>query len=166
VRSIDPERRRIHIREAVAEVNYKQVLGGVKSHERRMVAYPDFLDSEVAAACAGKAPEDRLWNAEDGTFLRAGHAHQGWFAGAVKRCEKVDPTFRRVTPHDLRHTAASLAISAGANGKVVQRMLGHKSAKVTLDTYAALFPDDLDNLTEALSRQRSAQLQAGTPEGA
>ncbi|MGQ4599913.1 tyrosine-type recombinase/integrase [Nocardia sp. R6R-6] len=31
-----------------------------------------------------------------------------------------------VVPHGLRHTAASLAISAGANIKVVQRMLGHK----------------------------------------
>jgi integrase len=58
----------------------------------------------------------------------------------------------------LRHTAASLAISAGANVKVVQRMLGHKSAKVTLDTYAALFRDDLDNVTEALSRQRAELL--------
>jgi len=37
-------------------------------------------------------------------------------------------------------------------------MLGHKSAKVTLDTYAALFSDDLDNVTEALSRQRQDQL--------
>jgi integrase len=57
--------------------------------------------------------------------------------------EEADPTFRRVTPRDLRHTAASLAISAGANVKLVQRMMGRKSAKVTLDTYAALFPDDL-----------------------
>lgn len=70
----------------------------------------------------------------------------------------ADPDMKRVTPHDLRHTAASLAISAGANVKVVQRMLGHKSAKVTLDTYAALFPDDLDNVTAALSRQRLVQL--------
>jgi integrase len=31
----------------------------------------------------------------------------------------VDETFPRVTAHDLRHTAASLAISAGANPKVV-----------------------------------------------
>ena len=29
-----------------------------------------------------------------------------------------------VTPHDLRHTAASLAVAAGANVKAVQRMLG------------------------------------------
>lgn len=158
VRNIDLARRRVNIREAVAEVNYQQILGSVKSHERRTVAYPDFLDAEVAAACEGKAPDDRLWTAEDGTFLRAGHAYEGWFAGAVRRCMKVDPDFRRVTPHDLRHTAASLAISAGANVKVVQRMLGHKSAKVTLDTYAALFPDDLDNVTEALSRQRAEHL--------
>lgn len=46
-------------------------------------------------------------------------------------------------------------------------MLGHKSAKVTLDTYAALFPDDLDNVTEALSRQRAERLsvEAVEPKG-
>lgn len=77
----------------------------------------------------------------------------------MKRAQSGDEIFRRVTPHDLRHTAASLAISAGANVKVIQRMLGHKSAKVTLDTYAALFPDDLDNVVYALSRQRIEHLQ-------
>jgi len=70
----------------------------------------------------------------------------------------ADPGMTRITPHDLRHTAASLAISAGANVKVEQRMLGHKSAKVALDTYAALFPDDLDAVTGALSRHRMAQI--------
>ena len=38
----------------------------------------------------------------------------------------------------MRHTAASLAISAGANVKAVQRMLGHASAAVTLDGYSDL----------------------------
>jgi integrase len=45
----------------------------------------------------------------------------------------------------LRQTAASLAISAGANPKVVQRMLGHASAAMTLDVYADLFDSDLDS---------------------
>lgn len=66
----------------------------------------------------------------------------------------ADPTFGRVTPHDMRHTAASLAISAGANVKAVQRMLGHASAAMTLDTYADLFDDDLDHVAEALGRAR------------
>jgi integrase len=159
VRNVAPKTRRVNIREAVAEVNGKAVLGRVKNHEKRTVAYPDFLDAAVKAACTGKGQEDRLWNSEEGGFLRPGNAASGWFAGAVKRAQSADKTFRRVTPHDLRHTAASLAISAGANVKVIQRMLGHKSAKVTLDTYAALFPDDLDNVVDALSRQRLEHLQ-------
>jgi integrase len=45
--------------------------------------------------------------------------------------------------HAPRHTAAPLAISARANAKVVQRMLRHESAAITLDVYADLFDDDL-----------------------
>jgi integrase len=55
--------------------------------------------------------------------------------------------------HDLRHTCASLAISAGASVKAVQRMLGHASATVTLDTYAALFTDDLEALADRLDER-------------
>ena len=55
-----------------------------------------------------------------------------------------------MTLHDLRHTAASLAISSGANVKAVQRMLGHASAAMTLDIYADLFDDDLDALARRL----------------
>jgi integrase len=51
--------------------------------------------------------------------------------------------------HDLRHTCASLAISEGANVKVVQKLLGHKSAVLTLDKYGHLFPDDLDAVADA-----------------
>ena len=53
------------------------------------------------------------------------------------------PEFPTITPHDLRHTAASLAVSAGANVKAVQRMLGHAKASMTLDVYADLFDEDL-----------------------
>lgn len=51
-----------------------------------------------------------------------------------------------VTPHVLRHTAASLAIRAGADVKAVQRMLGHKSATMTLDTYGHLWDAGLDDV--------------------
>lgn len=56
----------------------------------------------------------------------------------------------RVTPHELRHTAASLAVQSGANVKAVQRMLGHASAAMTLDVYAVLFDGDLDVLAQCL----------------
>ena len=53
-------------------------------------------------------------------------------------------------PHELRHTAASLAVSAGANVKAVQRMLGHAFAAITLDEYVDLFDDDLDAVADRL----------------
>lgn len=50
-------------------------------------------------------------------------------------------TFPTITPHDFRHKAASLAVSAQANAKAAQRMLGHAKASMTLDTYADLFDE-------------------------
>ena len=55
-------------------------------------------------------------------------------------------------PHGLRHTTASLAISAGANVKVVERMLGHASAAMTLDLYGHLRDDDLTGVRDALGK--------------
>jgi len=43
-----------------------------------------------------------------------------------------------VSPHDLRHTAASLAIQSGANIKEIQMLLGHKDASTTLKFYAGI----------------------------
>lgn len=43
-----------------------------------------------------------------------------------------------VSPHDLRHTAASLAIQSGANVKEVQKLLGHKDPSTTLKFYAGI----------------------------
>jgi integrase len=79
-----------------------------------------------------------------GGVLRNSNWRARVFAPAVEACQKADDTFPSITPHDLHHAAASLAISAGANVKAVQRMLGHAKASTTLDTYADLFDTDLD----------------------
>ncbi|MDP9025987.1 MAG: tyrosine-type recombinase/integrase, partial [Actinomycetota bacterium] len=68
------------------------------------------------------------------------------------------PEIPKLTVHDLRHTAASLAISAGANVKAVQRMLGHASAAMTLDVYSDLFEDDLVAVSDALDEARRLQV--------
>jgi integrase len=85
-----------------------------------------------------------------GGVLRNNNYRQHVFGPAVKKCQKADGTFPTITPHDLRHTAASLAVSAGANVKAVQRMLGHAKASMTLDTYADLFDEDLDTVAANL----------------
>jgi len=70
-------------------------------------------------------------------------------SGALRRREAVCS--------DLRHTAASLAVSAGANVKAVQGMLGNASAAMTLDVYADLFNDDMDALADAVNSQAITQ---------
>jgi integrase len=57
-----------------------------------------------------------------------------------------------LVPHGLRHTTASLAINAGANVKVVQRMLGHATAAMTFDLYGHLLSDDLAGVAQALGK--------------
>ena len=83
-------------------------------------------------------------SARSGGHLTLGQARYTFAkaAAAVDGCNGV-------RLHDLRHTCASLAISAGANVKVVQRLLGHKTAVLTLDRYGHLFPDDLEAVATA-----------------
>lgn len=78
----------------------------------------------------------------------------------MQRCQKHDESFPSITPHDLRHTAASLAVSAGANVEAVQRMLGHVKASMTLEAYTDVFDADLDDVATNLDAAiRSAAYQ-------
>lgn len=63
------------------------------------------------------------------------------FAPAAESCGL------EMTVHDLRHTAASLAIAQGADVKAVQRMLGHKTATLTMDWYGHLWDKGLDDVS-------------------
>lgn len=47
----------------------------------------------------------------------------------------------RIRFHDLRHTAATLLLSARVNPKVVSEMLGHATVAITLDIYSHVLPD-------------------------
>jgi integrase len=148
VKDLDMLRRRMRIEENAVEVGNKIVVGTPKNHKRRTVPFPAFLAESLAKQCEGKGRDGLVFAGEDGGYMRSTRVqedHGGWFSGAVKRSG-----IPRITPHDLRHTAASLAVSAGANVKAVQRMLGHSSAAMTLDIYADLFDDDLDAVATAL----------------
>ena len=162
-RDVDVLRRRVHVQENAVMVNGTVHTGTPKTHASRSVPYPDFLDPAIRMDLRGKSPEQLLFGDGD-DHMRLPNSRDGWFAAAVRRARAIDPDFPQISPHDLRHTAASLAISAGANVKAVQRMLGHASAAMTLDTYADLFDDDLDYVAQALSRARDNQRTITIPE--
>jgi integrase len=150
---VDFLRRRVELRRNAVKVGNTFVVGSLKSHKNRSVALPAFVVDELARACEGKGRDELIWPSPRGGYISGPSLWKtSWLAMAVARCQTADPTFPRVTPHDLRHTAASLAISAGANPKVVQRMLGHASAAMTLDVYADLFESDLESVAENVAK--------------
>ncbi|MEX1079818.1 MAG: tyrosine-type recombinase/integrase [Homoserinimonas sp.] len=154
VSHLDALRLRVNIRENAVMVGGQIVVGTPKSHEARSVPYPKFLSLPLAELCEGKGRDDILFG--DGvSYMRPPDARRGWWVAALRNAQLEDDTFPKVTRHDLRHTAASLAVSAGANVKAVQRMLGHASAAMTLDVYADLFDDDLDAVGAALDHART-----------
>lgn len=171
VQHVDVKRRRVSVEQNAVMVGGKIEIGTPKTHETRTVPYPKFIADDIAKAIKSKKPDAYVFGPGVAP-LRLPNSQAGWFAAAVKRAQKaadkargaaeergdedLPPTFPRVTPHDLRHTAASLAISAGANVKALQRMLGHASASMTLDTYAELFDDDLDDVADALDQARDS----------
>jgi integrase len=146
VHAVDLMRRRLTIERAVTEVNGGRLAwNSPKNHERRSVPLPRFLAAELTAYLANRSPDDLLFTGTNGGVLRNRNARRDWFNAAARAIGEPG-----LTPHELRHTAASLAVSAGANVKAVQRMLGHASAAMTLDRYADLFDDDLDAVAERL----------------
>lgn len=144
-RDVEFRRRRLTIHDNAVQLGVDHAVGRTKSRRTRSVPAPGFVLDELAVLCEGRSPDDLVFPGPNGGYLPRPKSNGGWFAGAVKRSG-----VQRVTPHDLRHTAASLSISAGVNVLALARMLGHTSAKVTLDTYADLFDSDLDVVAETL----------------
>lgn len=125
--------------------------GTPKTHQNRTVPFPDPLRGELETTVEGKKPLDRLFTSEQGRPLNGSNFRDRVFLPALTRAQTLDDGtrddhFPTLVVHDLRHTAASLAVSSGASVLAVQRMLGHKSASVTLDIYADLFDTDLDDV--------------------
>lgn len=166
VGQVDLSARRIRVRRSVTRVTGKGfVEGPTKNKTARTVPVPRFLVPLLQDELKGKHGGDLVFPSRHSGYLPLGELRWGFdravrgiqlHVNAVRRDEidthgeAVTPEFPYITPHSLRHTTASLAIKAGANIKVLQALMGHKTATLTLDRYGHLFPDDLSGVADAL----------------
>ena len=118
---VDFLRRRALVAESVTPVEGVMTFGPTKGHERREVPIPRFLIDDLARHVEGKSADDLVFAGQRGAVMRSGTFRRGALIEAARAIGI--PGFH---PHELRHTAASLAIASGADVKVVQQMLGHK----------------------------------------
>ena len=144
VGDVDVEGRRIHVKRSATYVTGKGMVEGLtKTKTSRTVPVPQFLAPLLKTEIFGRAADELVFPPRRGNYLKAGELR--WLFDPAATAIGV-PGFK---PHELRHSCASLAIASGANIKVVQRLLGHKTAALTLDRYGHLYGDDLDAVAEA-----------------
>jgi integrase len=145
VRDVDLSRRRLDIRRAFSDVNGRLVEGAPKNHQARTVPLPLWLATQLKEQIDGRDPDELVFTTSAGYPLRMSNFRRHVWNQAVTAAGLVG-----LTPHGLRHTAASLYIAAGTPPKVVQRILGHGSIAVTLDLYGHLYPDEMDRWADRL----------------
>jgi len=163
-RNVDAMRGRLHIVEAVSDVGGRMIIGSPKSHQSRVVPVPRFLRDLLIQQISGLAPDDLVFRSPQGAMLRVANFRRRVFDRAA-----ASVGLEGLVPHELRHTAASLAIAAGATVKGVQEMLGHASATLTLDRYGHLLADELDavagRLDAAAAEARADSVRTNQPAG-
>jgi len=120
-----------------------------KDHEARDVPIPLSLIPDIERLCMGKRSQGLIFSV-DGSPLRLGNWRNREFYAARDSLGLPDI----LTPHKLRHTAASLAIREGATVLSVQKLLGHASPTETLNTYAKLWDDEVWAVAEKLNSAR------------
>lgn len=110
-------------------------------------------------------PEVNLWKLRcpNGEFdlvcpgLNPSHVRERGLAPALRHAG-----LRSVTMHDLRHGYASMLVSAGVSIQVVQRLMGHATIQMTLNTYSHLLPGD-DTGAAAVAAQVGGHVQRDRP---
>lgn len=157
VRHVDELRRRLMVTDNAVQIGGRHVVGDPKDDEPREVPVPKFVLDELRTQMRGRGPDELIFG--DGeNYLKRPKGSNGWFIRAVERAK-----VQRITPHDLRHSAASFAVSAGANVLAVSRMLGHENPQMTLKTYADLFDSDLDDVATKMDRARAKSVSKRGP---
>lgn len=96
-----------------------------------------------------KPPDnDLIFATREGTPLLLRNLTRRHFQPILKRAG-LPATLRL---YDLRHSCATLLLSAGENPKIVSERLGHASIVLTRDTYSHGLPSIQQAATEKLER--------------
>jgi integrase len=100
----------------------------------------------------------------------ARHAQKAWKAENDRLlADAEDPEqvvlLEAITPHECRHTFASLMIAAGVNAKALSTYMGHATISITLDRYGHLMPGNEGEAADLLDAYLARDLKTGTNTG-
>jgi integrase len=147
---LDLLRRRVQVSETLVDIEGYIRFGPPKTKAAiRSVPVPAFVCDELSQRATPGVDMDALvFTSPDGHPIRPTLFRRRFWAPAVEAAELAP-----LRIHDLRHTAVSLWIAAGAHPKQVAVLAGHTSVSVVLDRYGHLYPQQDEALVEELERR-------------
>lgn len=162
-KQVDFERGRITVSQQLQKVRTEgkgeyQITPSTKSGKPRTIEPPPIafeylraervkqLENRLKAGPMWSNPDDLVFTDEVGTHY-AIHTFYKRFKAIAASIGRPD-----ARPHDLRHTAATVAIASGADVKSVQELLGHATASFTLNVYA--------HTSEQMMKDTAARVQS------
>ncbi|MEZ5236135.1 MAG: site-specific integrase [Acidimicrobiales bacterium] len=148
---VDMLHRRVEVVETLVDVNNRISFDPPKTRaSRRIVTLPRMVCDELARS-GGPAEPCRLVS-PDAKPIRASLFRSRFWTPAVNAAGLAP-----LRIHDLRHTAVSIWIAAGANPKQVAARAGHTSVSVVLDRYGHLYRDHDVDLIKTLKGSPDAR---------
>ena len=136
----------IAVRQTRVQLNYQTVVSTPKTQKGKRLLALDGGTCAVLARLKERAHEE---GERQGRSLEPGDVLFTTETGAPLHPDRTTCLFRRAAKqagvpvirlHDLRHTHATLALSAGIHPKIVSERLGHANIAITLDTYSHCLP--------------------------
>lgn len=141
-------------------------LGKPKNNKRRTIVFGRDVAAALQPLMEGRPTTAFVFtNTRGGPVRRTNFAEQAWdkavhaFAGDTMVKTPTPGRYRitwttgpgkRPTPHDARHTYASLQILRGKSFAFLQRQLGHASINTTNNLYTHLLTEDLRPLADVI----------------
>lgn len=145
----------VYLQRSRHQVGYDVVEGPLKGGDGRRVhvgaGTVAALRSWRAQQAAARLQWGPAWQDTGHVFTRENG--EPWHPNKVTESFGVAVTgagVKRIRVHDLRHTHATLWLRAGGHPKVLQERLGHKSIKITMDTYSHALPTMQEGIADVL----------------
>ncbi|GLI57325.1 phage integrase [Propionigenium maris DSM 9537] len=132
----------IKIDKSYARLNGKDIIKSTKNESsERVIKMPKDLVKllkKYIRVLYGISSDGRLFNMTREVFKN----------DLSRYCHKAG--VKKVTPHDLRHSHASLLINEGVNPLAISKRLGHAKVDMTLNTYSHLYQSTEDKMVDIL----------------
>ena len=100
--------------------------------------------------------DDFVFATEIGTPILTSNLTRRHYKPLLKKAELSE----KIRLYDLRHTCATLLLSAGISPKVIAERLGHSTIVLTLDTYSHVLPSMQEDATNEIEQILFAKKKA------